>query len=367
MNSASPTTGSGQRQKSGIPVNDGDLEAVDRRLKEVLTAAARKVPSMTGPFKDLFDCMEAMALNGKKVRPLLLLRAFHDLGGEDTGEAVEAACASELLHLALLAHDDVIDGDLFRRGAPNIYGRFHADASARGSSAQEAETWGKASAILAGDILLSLAQGLLSRLDVPEERRLLTLDMYDEAILRSAGGEHADVWLTMAARTPSTSSILGMMKDKTAVYSFELPLRVGAVLAGADPRLTESLARIGGDLGSIYQLRDDLLGVFGNESRTGKSVMSDLREGKQTLLVAFARSHEAWSAAEPYFGNPDLRPEDAETIREALLASGARDRVEQLIHDAACSLEKRIASSGAPSALVATLTDMTRYSASRVS
>ncbi|MDN5617889.1 MAG: polyprenyl synthetase family protein [Kocuria sp.] len=367
MSAVSSTTGPPGAHRSGIPVTEGDVEAIDQRLKQVLAAAAHRLPTMTRPLIDLFDGLEAMALDGKKVRPLLLMRTFRDLGGVDAASAVEAACASELLHLALLAHDDVIDGDLYRRGAPNIYGRFHADALDRGGTPQQADTWGKASAILAGDILLSAAQGLLARLDVPEERRRAVLDIYDEAILRSASGEHTDVWLALDAKENTTSTILEMMKDKTAVYSFELPVRIGAVLAGAESELTASLAHIGGDLGAIYQLRDDLLGVFGDESRTGKSVVSDLREGKQTLLVAYARGHEEWSDVEECFGDPGLRPEDAERIRAVLSSTGARHRVEKLIEDSGRSLEVRLADSGLPGRLCETLTGMIRYSASRVS
>ena len=123
-----------------------------------------------------------------------------------------------------------------------------------------------------------------------------------------------------------------MMVDKTAHYSLELPLRAGAVLAGASEELGDHLGSIGRSLGIVFQMQDDLLGVFGVSAETGKSTSNDLREGKQTMLVAFARGTQAWADVEEFFGHDALDEPSAQRLRDALETSGARQRFEDEIH-----------------------------------
>ncbi|WP_255359414.1 polyprenyl synthetase family protein [Frondihabitans sp. PAMC 28766] len=157
------------------------------------------------------------------------------------------------------------------------------------------------------------------------------IDLLDEAIFASAGGELLDVELALAPEMPSVDEILAMEWAKTAVYSFEAPLMAGATLAGAPPFVIDSLEEFGREIGVAYQLVDDLLGVFGAEAETGKTTLGDLREGKRTVLIAHAATTDAWFSIRPFIGKSDLTEAEADHVRSRLESCGARACVEQLI------------------------------------
>jgi geranylgeranyl diphosphate synthase type II len=151
-----------------------------------------------------------------------------------------------------------------------------------------------------------------------------------------------------------------MIENKTASYSFIAPLVGGAVLAKASDADVRSLRDFGRHVGVAFQLRDDVLGVFGVEELTGKSTLGDLREGKQTLLVGYASTTEEWQRVAPLFGRPDLTEADAADLRAALEASGARRLVESVIADRAARAGQVLAESALPAQLRADLTDVVR-------
>ncbi|WP_157156675.1 polyprenyl synthetase family protein [Diaminobutyricimonas sp. LJ205] len=305
--------------------------AVAVRLQEFfderIERAARHRPS----FRRLWETARDASVGGKKLRPLLVLGVYRALGGTDADLAVRVAGAFELLHTALLMHDDVIDRDLVRRGSPNLAGVFATDAVDRGVQPQRATVWGEASAILAGDLLLHAAQRVIAELPGDAAVRSALLDVFDHAVFDAAAGQHADVAYATGIVQPSPADIVTMSANKTASYSFIAPIVAGAILARTDARTIDTLRSIGADLGTVFQLRDDMLGVFGDERMTGKSTLGDLREGKQTLLIAYARTTDAWAIIEPRFGRPDLTDEDAALVRAALVDFGANVFVESVI------------------------------------
>ncbi|MGO1770780.1 MAG: polyprenyl synthetase family protein, partial [Microbacterium sp.] len=288
-----------------------------------------------------------------------LLDVYESLGGLDQSTAIDAACAMELLHMALVMHDDVIDRDQLRRGELNVSGLFASEALIRGADRRTAAAWGEASSLLAGDLALTLAQSILARLDVGEDRRQAVLDAFDDAVFESAAGEHDDVWLSMHLERATTERVLEMIARKTAAYSFAAPLVVGAILAGATRGLVDELTEIARDLGVIYQLRDDVLGLFGDERDTGKSTLSDLREGKETLLVACARSDPAWPDVARLFGDPGLDPAGAHRIARVIEESGARVFVESAIADRSAHVHDLIRQAGLPDRLRTRLAETT--------
>jgi geranylgeranyl pyrophosphate synthase len=278
----------------------------------------------------LWSAARDAASGGKRIRPALVLAAHRAFAGAQTESAVRLAAAFELLHTAFVIHDDVIDHDLVRRGAPNVAGRFALEGIARGFAAGRANDYGEASAILAGDLLISGAHRLVAELDAPPAVRGALLELVDECVFLAAAGEHADV-RHAAGATPCEGEILAMIEHKTASYSFSAPLQAGALLGGATADTVDRLGEIGRHLGVAFQLRDDVLGVYGMPEFTGKSVLGDLREGKETLLIAYARGHAAWSEVAADFGRGDLDVAGAARLRTAIEASGARSRVERLI------------------------------------
>lgn len=338
----------------------------EARLRELFAQRRERSRAFSAPYAQLWESLERMAAGGKKIRPRLLMGAYEDLGGADRQAAVDAACAMEVLHMALVIHDDVIDKDLMRRGEANISGRFASEAVKLGANRREANAWGEASSILAGDLMLTLAHSLLARLDIPEARRQAALDLFDDTVFETAAGEHYDVWLSMHLEHAIPSDVLAVIDQKTAAYSFHAPLVLAAVLAGAPTSLVEELAVVSRQMGVIYQLRDDVLGLFGDERETGKSTLGDLREGKETLLIAYARSDPSWAQVEPLFGDSALTIADAHRLRRVIEESGAHLFVESLIEERCRHVDELILRAALPPRLRDRLTALTSACSSRV-
>ena len=330
---------------------DAVLDEVEQRLARFFDTAAERAAKHSPHFRELWSEMRTAATGGKRLRPRLVIMTGLHLGGGSVGPIIELATAVELLHTALLLHDDVIDGDLERRGAPNLVGAFTAAAGHAGLGAPVAARWGQSAAILAGDLLLASAVRLTAGLGIDAQRRDRLVDLVDESIFRAAAGELADVAYASGLGTPSPHEIRAMMADKTAHYSVELPLHAGAILAGAADAVVDQLTSIGRSLGIVFQMRDDLLGVFGEPEVTGKSALNDLREGKQTMLVAFARGTTAWAEAEPWFGLGCVDETSAQRLRDALEASGARARFEDEMREELDGALQQIRTADIPQAL----------------
>ncbi|MFE6997650.1 polyprenyl synthetase family protein [Microbacterium sp. NPDC057659] len=302
---------------------------------------------------------------GKRLRSRLVLLSHDHLGGADRRSAEVAGAAFEILHTALLLHDDVLDGDLVRRGRPNLAGLFTADAIDAGRPLDDATAWGTASAMLAGDLLISGAHALVS--DLPHGVAGEMHRMIDDALFDAVAGEHADVAAGRGMASPSPAEILETMAQKTATYSCAAPLRTGAIIAGAEAARVTALERIGRELGVLYQLRDDVLGVFGTEDRTGKSVSGDLREGKRTLLIAFAEETAEWRDVQHLFGRAPLEEGDAARMRGALTASGASARMQRAVDEQFARARRAIDTAPLPSALKDALADIAAMCAERQS
>lgn len=307
-------------------------EALRLRFAERAAAAERYGTD----FVALWQTAAEHATGGKLLRPRLLLdllRALspHGLSKDETQRAIGIAVDVEMLHFAFLLHDDVIDGDLLRRRRPNLIGTL---AQRHGVDPSEPVLhWARSSAILLGDLLLTSATLGFARVDASTDTRDRLLALLEHTILETVAGEHADVALSDGVITPDLRTILATSAHKTATYSFVLPLRAAAVLAGAAPAAEEHLAAIGGHLGLAYQLQDDLLSVFGDADRHGKDPFSDLREGKETAIVAYARMTGHWPSIELRFGTADLTPSEATDMRDRLRECGAEDFVRGLVQE----------------------------------
>ncbi|WP_164545094.1 polyprenyl synthetase family protein [Antribacter gilvus] len=304
-------------------------DGVDVVLDELFADRIRRAAPLGEHYARLWRRLELASSGGKRLRPRLLLDTHRAFGAPSPEDATTAAAAFELLHTALLLHDDVIDRDLSRRGRPTVSAEFAADASRSGLSSHTASAWGDASAILGGDLLLSAAHALVAQVR-PAVRAQLA-DIIDESLFRAAAGEHDDIAFGLGTAQATPERVVRMMENKTAGYSFAAPLRAGAALAGTGEQASTELEQVGVALGVLYQLRDDLLGVFGDTNRTGKSTTGDLRQGKRTLLVAFAEGRPAWSAVRHLWGDSQLDESGAERLRTALVTTGARDATVDLI------------------------------------
>ncbi|CAN5222602.1 polyprenyl synthetase family protein [soil metagenome] len=319
MDSAGQATVARERQK-----------LVDAVLARFFSRAKKRAEPLGSEYVELWCELEANTMGGKRFRPRMVLAAYEALGGTDREAAACIGAAFELLHTALIVHDDVIDRDFVRRGAPNISGSFRDAARAAGASDDTAEHRGISAAVIAGDLALFNAYRLIDRSGVGDEVRGRLLEVMDDALFMSAAGELIDVDFSWVAEVPRVDDILTMERLKTAVYSFECPLQAGAILAGASEETVATLGDFGREIGIAYQLVDDLLGVFGTEAETGKTTGGDLREGKRTVLIAYASSAAGWHTVAHLFGKPDLVDAEADALRAHLIECGARSFAEGL-------------------------------------
>ncbi|MFC9441838.1 MULTISPECIES: polyprenyl synthetase family protein [unclassified Brevibacterium] len=357
-----------------------DTRARDRisaALSEFFTARTERARLYGDDFASLWEVARDRVTGGKLVRPLLfldMLGAFapmtcdHPQIVEDpftrvalaetddpvTAEAATAvALACELLHYALLLHDDVIDGDRQRRGRPNLIGALQAGRDAPGAG-----HWASTGAILMGDMLLAAVHHIIGTLEVTGDKRSALFSLLDHALIESSAGEFLDVGLADGVIPAAPDTVLAMSSFKTSAYSFTFPIVAAAILTDRPPLLQTQLRPIGAHLGLGFQLHDDLLSAFGTPESHGKDAYSDFREGKITALVAHAQGTEAWGRVAGIFGDPQLTHAGARDIQQALADSGALAEVESLIAAQRRSFAEAIDCSDLPGHATAVLTDI---------
>jgi geranylgeranyl diphosphate synthase type II len=315
---------------AGLAVAAQRQAQVDAVLARLFSLSRKRAEPLGAAYVELWDRIEESTLGGKRFRPRMVFAAYSALGGADFDAAAYVGAAFELLHTSLCLHDDVIDRDFVRRGIPNVAGAFRDRALAAGADQGVAEHHGVSAAVIAGDLALFNAYRLIDRSGVGDAVRGRLLEVMDDALFASAAGELIDIDFTLHPEAPHVDDILSMERLKTAVYSFEGPLQAGAILAGASEEVVATLGDFGREIGIAYQLVDDVLGVFGAEEETGKTTVGDLREGKRTVLIAYASGAPGWEQHAELFGDPALDDDGAARLREHLVQSGARGFAEGL-------------------------------------
>ncbi len=286
------------------------------------TARADAVGSSYGRLWRHID--KVVMRGGKRIRPYLTMVGY----GSYSSSVLPYAAAQELLHAALLIHDDIIDRDDIRHGRSNLNGLYkqeyaHIDEPHRTHYAHSA-------ALLAGDLLIAGAHQLIHESEQPAADKITALSLLQQSIFEVAGGELMDVEATFMQNDELQA--LPIAIHKTASYSFIGPLLTGATLANAPKATADALRDFGYYLGIAFQIQDDLLGVFGQQERIGKSTLSDIHEGKRTLLIEqhLSSAHDA-DIFERVFGNPHASPHDVEAFKSSLESSGARAKSEKTV------------------------------------
>jgi geranylgeranyl diphosphate synthase type I len=300
-------------------------QALDRFLDDhraPLRAMGPELDAMT-------DALSEYLAGGKRLRPGFCFWGHVGAGGADSDAHVQAAASLELFQAAAILHDDVMDGSDTRRGKPAVHKRFEALHVASGWNGS-AEQFGAGAAILLGDLCLAWSDEMLvaSGVLTPAARAV-----FDTMRAELMAGQYLDL-LEQASPVSTVESALRVARYKTAKYTIVEPLLLGAGLAGAGPDVVAGYTAYGMPLGEAFQLRDDLLGVFGDPSVTGKPAGDDLREGKRTALVALALERATADQAalvRRLLGDPQLDPDGVAALQDVLVATGAVDRVEELI------------------------------------
>ncbi|GGC13451.1 polyprenyl synthetase family protein [Cellulomonas carbonis] len=309
------------------PPDEADgLRSVTSHISALIGACAPLGADATAS-RLLWRELERTALGGRHLRARLVLGSHAAFGAPRPAAVVGLAAGFELLHAGFLVHDDLLDGDRVRRGRPNLLAEAERDALARGCRPAAARRWASASAVLAGDVAIALAQRAVSTVEAPAATRDALVGLFTDALVSTVVGEAGDVALQLGTCDADVETALAVARAKTAAYTVGAPLAAGAVLAEAPRAAVGALSRAGALLGEAYQMLDDLDGVFGDERSTGKSVVSDLRAGKVTVLVLHARSSARWRAVEEWFGRDDLDRDQARVLRRELARTVAPRRV----------------------------------------
>ncbi|MCW3838901.1 polyprenyl synthetase family protein [Micromonospora yasonensis] len=268
---------------------------------------------------------------GKRLRPLFCYWGWRGFGGPDDQPIVVASAALELFHAFALIHDDILDGSDRRRGEPTVH-RVFADLHTRSGWYGDPDAYGRDTALLCGDLCAAWSGQMFHGCGLDHERIRRGHVLFARMRVEVIAGEYLDV--VGAAGEGSVAEALTVIRLKTARYTVTRPVQIGAALAGAAPDLVAALADFGDPLGEAFQLRDDLLGVFGDPAVTGKSNLDDLREGKATVLLALARAGADPARAarlRALVGDPGLDQTGAAEVREIIEATGARAAVERMI------------------------------------
>jgi geranylgeranyl diphosphate synthase type I len=309
---------------------------VRKEVDEALYAFVdRQRPGLLAMCDDLVPMMSALdqlLAGGKRLRPAFCYWGWRAFDGVDRPEIISAAASLELLQASALIHDDVMDASDTRRGQPSVHKRFEAMHVAEGWPGA-ADAFGEGAAILLGDLALSWSGQMYDTSGLPEEVLKAGRPIYDIMRTEVMCGQYLDM-LEQARGTGNVESALRVVKFKSAKYTIERPLHLGAALAGATPQDLEALSAYGLPLGAAFQLRDDVLGVFGDPAETGKPAGDDLREGKRTVLIALAL--ESASAAQREIiqrrlGDPALDLAGVQELREVLHDTGALEGCEAMI------------------------------------
>jgi geranylgeranyl diphosphate synthase, type I len=312
-----------------VDSRDAVIARVEAELASFLDARAADLVELGDDLIPLADYARVFVLDGgKRLRPTFAYWGWRSAGCTDAPDDTAlftAAASLELLHASALVHDDVMDASDTRRGKPATHTAFatlHREAGWTGDPA----AFGDAAAIVLGDLLLSWSEAMFASVPMPARARAV----FDDTRQLVMGGQYLDI-LVQARAEFSADQALRVIRFKTSKYTVEGPLHLGASIAGAGEEVFAALSAYGLAVGEAFQLRDDVLGVFGDPSVTGKPAGDDLRAGKQTLLTALAARDPRGAPLRRRLGEPGLDAAEVDELRDIIAGTGALAEVEQRI------------------------------------
>jgi geranylgeranyl diphosphate synthase type I len=302
--------------------------------------------------------LRAAVADGKRIRAAFCYWGWRSAGQGDSDAAIRAAAAMELVHAAALVHDDLIDDSVLRRGSatPHVVLRGAVPAAAPDPAAAA-----RSLAMLVGDLLMVWAGQLFAGCGLPSAYLARARPVWATLARELIAGECLEILRT--GGEPSAASSLQIVRYKTAKYTVEHPLHIGGRLGGASERLLRTFSAYGVPLGEAFQLRDDLLAVYGDPAATGKSNLDDLAGNRPTALVAHAfrvAGADDRATLRAVLGRADLDGADLGTVRAILDRTGARERTEAMIAERASAARAALAAAALPPAGADALHELTR-------
>lgn len=306
---------------------------VNELIEEFFQQRINDVAGIGDSYKKLWQETANFALSGgKRIRPYLTVLAYIGAGGKDYNHALNTAMVQELLHLSLIILDDIIDRDTVRYGRDTVAEFFCKEYSLLTEEENEASHLGNASGLLASSLLLSSAHDVLAHLIINHPRQSEILKTFQIGIIEVAGGQLLDSESPL--RNFEEVDSLNILRYKTASYSFITPLKIGTLLANAPDKLVDCLGLVGKNIGIAYQLVDDMLGIFGEESVIGKSNLTDLKEGKKTHLLQETlrvADEDDRKFIHNVLGSQKVTATDLEKVRSIITKNSIDKKVEKTI------------------------------------
>jgi geranylgeranyl diphosphate synthase type I len=344
-----PRSGSavtGPLLRPDAPLSGAFRDAVGAEIAAFVAAQTPALAAMGPELDPLRELAGTLLQGGKRLRPAFCVWGHvaaaglpEDPAPDALGPLLRAAASLDLLHVSALVHDDVMDGSDLRRGAPAAHRQFEGAHRAAGWLG-DAAAFGRAGAILLGDLLLMWSAELLQRSGMGVEALGRATPVAEAMRTEVTCGQYLDI---IAQAQPLGADVRRALDEaervveyKSARYTVQRPCQLGAALGGGDARLAAALAAYGSPLGRAFQFRDDVLGVFGDAAVTGKPVGDDLREGKRTVLVAHAYAGAGPAGRrllEDQLGDPDLDAVGVAALQAVIVESGALEAVEAMIED----------------------------------
>ena len=311
-------------------------EKINQELDIFLNEKARQAKKISKDCEKLVKAVKEFTLRGqsKRIRALLVILSYKGFGGRGNKEIIKAASFIELIHSYLLIHDDIIDQDDLRRGKPTIHKYFENIVKFK-LPKDKSEPFGVSMGILAGDVSCALGYEMLMKSKFPDKIKLKAIAKLNDLIFKVLQGETLDVF-TQISKQISKEKIYKVYEYKTAHYSFEQPLHIGGILAGACEKDFKKLSKYAIPIGIAFQIQDDLLGLFGEEKIIGKPIGSDLREGKKTLVISTAIKRSGKKDKEIIFqilGNKNITLRDIKKVRDIVRKTKALDDCQKLINN----------------------------------
>ncbi|WP_394941075.1 polyprenyl synthetase family protein [Psychromicrobium sp. YIM B11713] len=317
------------------------IRTLGAELQDFLALKRAELGEISADTPALIDTIADLASGGKRMRALLCYWGWRGAGGDPSPNTpiTTAGASLELFQAAALIHDDIIDRSDIRRGAPSVHRQF-SQLHQRQRWALDPERFGHAAAILAGDLCLSFSEevfaGMSSLVTTSAANRARRT--FNTMRAEVMAGQYLDILEEVAGPSRGPAGAVeraqSIIRYKSAKYSTEHPLVLGGALAGGSEELLNGYSAFALPLGEAFQLRDDMLGVFGDPQSTGKPAGDDLREGKRTVLIGYTlRLAEAEDAefVDQRLGIPDLSETDIAQIRRIMTGCGAVSATEDLI------------------------------------
>ena len=328
---------------------------IEQAISAILRENAPKLGAISPMGTQLAERLESYARSGKMIRGILVRLGYELCAAEAPDGAMDAVldragAAMEFLQAGLLIHDDIMDRDVLRRGQTTVHAQYERDAAE--ACAADPAHHGISLGVCAGDVAFFLGFHALAALPVPPalQERARKVAAFSAQELCWVGVAQMQDVLNGArgiGANPDPAQILRVYRYKTGRYTFSLPLAVGAMLAGGGPAHIAALDQAGENLGVVFQLKDDELGIFGDSAQSGKRADSDIREDKKTLLRHFlfaAADAELRAQLERIFGSPAPGEAGLRAVREAMERTGARAKVREYMTCFAQEAAERIAS-----------------------